>query len=184
MQNSETPGRVQVAMGEIRELQKRMDQAKEPDPADVDRVRKLVREEPSTLSYALSASGSLRYELIEKITSGFPRGYLLAEIDTLKKELEHDTATRLEQLLIEHILTTKIRLDCAESGYNKYVVNQSISYKDRAHWEKVLTASQGRYLKAVESLQKVRGLARRTPALQINIAAEGGKQVNVQDDAK
>jgi hypothetical protein len=45
-----------------------------------------------------------------------------------------------------------------------------------------ITTTQNRYLKAVEMLAKVRRLARNTPSLQINIAQEGGKQINVQGE--
>ena len=43
-------------------------------------------------------------------------------------------------------------------------------------------STQVRFLRAIETLARVRRLARNTPALQINIAREGGQQVNVQGD--
>jgi hypothetical protein len=46
----------------------------------------------------------------------------------------------------------------------------------------LLTTTQHRFLRAIESLTKVRRLARNTPSLQINIAQEGGQQVNVQGE--
>ena len=45
-----------------------------------------------------------------------------------------------------------------------------------------LSAAQRRFLRACESLARVRKLARTTPALQLNIAARGGQQVNVVTD--
>jgi hypothetical protein len=51
-----------------------------------------------------------------------------------------------------------------------------------AYWDNLLTTHQARFLRAIETLARVRRLARNTPALQINIAREGGKQVNVQGD--
>jgi len=50
------------------------------------------------------------------------------------------------------------------------------------YWDRYLTTAQNRFLRAVEALARVRRLARNTPALQINIAGEGGKQVNVQGE--
>jgi hypothetical protein len=40
-------------------------------------------------------------------------------------------------------------------------------------------AAQARYLRACETLARIRKLARSTPALQVNIAADGGRQVNL-----
>lgn len=50
-------------------------------------------------------------------------------------------------------------------------------------FENMLTSAQARLLRAIETLARIRRLARTTPALQINIAHDGGKQVNFQSDA-
>jgi hypothetical protein len=44
--------------------------------------------------------------------------------------------------------------------------------------EKLLVSKEARYLRAIEELATVRRLLR-LPALQVNIAAAGGQQVNV-----
>jgi hypothetical protein len=46
-------------------------------------------------------------------------------------------------------------------------------------WERVLASKEARYLRAIETLARVRRLLR-LPAVQVNIAAEGSQQVNVQ----
>lgn len=48
------------------------------------------------------------------------------------------------------------------------------------YWEKRLSSTQHRYLRAVESLARVRQLTRNANAVQINIAGPGGQQLNVQ----
>jgi len=56
---------------------------------------------------------------------------------------------------------------------------------DQAHFlEKRLNAAQWRFLRAVETLARVRKIARRTPPLQVNIATQGGQQVNVAGDVE
>jgi hypothetical protein len=47
------------------------------------------------------------------------------------------------------------------------------------YWEKRLSAAQRRYLRACETLARVRKLTLGTLALQVNIAAAGGQQVNM-----
>jgi len=56
---------------------------------------------------------------------------------------------------------------------------QGLSLNQAAYWDKSLSAAHARYLKALESLAKIRKLARHDPALQVNIATQGGQQVNV-----
>ena len=107
---------------------------------------------------------------------------MLAEVDMLKMQLDYDAAPPLERLLIDHILTVRLRLIHAELNYNELVVNQSITFRDGEYWDNLLSSTQARFLRAIESLARVRRLARNTPALQLNIAHKGGKQVNVQGD--
>ena len=45
--------------------------------------------------------------------------------------------------------------------------------------EKRLSAAQRRFIRACETLARVRKLSRNTPALQFNIATSGGQQVNL-----
>jgi hypothetical protein len=47
------------------------------------------------------------------------------------------------------------------------------------YWEKRLTAAQKQFTRACETLARVKKLSRNTPALQFNIAASGGQQVNL-----
>lgn len=166
---------------EIRRLCGRLEKAKKPDPKDVERLRQLAVRTPGFLS-ACSTTASIRQQLIEKISNGASRAFMLAELVTLKKDLGFDAAPPLERLLIDHILTVRLRLIHAENCYNNSVMNQSVTIKNAEYWDDLLSSTQARFLRAIETLARVRRLARNTPALQINIANEGGKQVNVLGD--
>ena len=107
---------------------------------------------------------------------------MLAEVVALKKELGFGTAPPLERLLIEQVATARLRLVHAEHTYNQCVVGQSIPLAVAVYRDNLLSSTQARFLRAIETLARVRRLARNTPALQINIANDGGKQVNVQGD--
>ena len=182
MKRKQLPAKTPDPWKEIKTLRNRMDDAKEPDPQDVDRLRQLLVETPNAMSIALSTSQSVRHQLIEKISHGTSRAFMFAEVDKLRKELDYADAAPLERLLIDHILTVRLRLIHAENAYNQSIVNQSVSLKVGAYWDTLLTTTQARFLRAIETLARIRRLARNTPALQINIAREGGKQVNVQGD--
>lgn len=52
-----------------------------------------------------------------------------------------------------------------------------------AQWERVLASKETRYLRALETLARVRRLLK-LPTMQVNIATAGGQQVNVSGDLK
>jgi hypothetical protein len=183
VKNSLLPAKTTDPWDEITKLRTRMDKAKEPDPKDVERLRQLAVRTPGFLS-ACSTTASIRQQLIEKISNGASRAFMLAELVTLKKDLGFDVAPPLERLLIDQILTVRLRLIDTENRYNKIVVGNSVTLQQGQYWDNLLSSSQVRFLRAIETLARVRRLARNTPALQINIAREGGQQVNVQGDVK
>ena len=182
MQNSQLPVKTADPWREMNQLRKRMDKAKDPDPRDVERLRQLALATPGFLSFACSTTASIRQQLIEKISHGRSRAVMLAEVDMLANQLGYDAAPPLERLLIDHILTVRLRLIDAENRYNKIVVGNSVTLQQGQYWDNLLSSTQARFLRAIETLARVRRLARNTPALQINIAREGGQQVNVQGE--
>ena len=51
-------------------------------------------------------------------------------------------------------------------------------------WERRLSLAERRHLRACETLARVRKLLMNGPVLQVNIASQGGQQVNVAGDLK
>jgi hypothetical protein len=99
-------------------------------------------------------------------------------LQALKKDLGYDGAPLLEQLLIQQAALCWLKLNLVELNYSS-VMKQSITLTLGMYWEKRLSAAQRRFTRACETLARVRKLSRNTPALQVNIAASGGQQVNV-----
>jgi hypothetical protein len=95
-----------------------------------------------------------------------------------KDDLGIRAAPPLEKALIEHAAVCWVRLSLVELRYTN-VMRESITLTLGAYWEKRLTAAQKRFNRACESLERVRKLSARVPKLQINVAAEGGRQINV-----
>lgn len=124
----------------------------------------------------------IREQLIDKICYGITRAYVLAEEDRLKHELGYEQATAIERLLIDQIMMARLRVIQVENMFNQFVACASIDPGTRPYREMLLSKTQNRFLRAVESLARVRKLARSTPALQINIGGGGGRQVNVQGE--
>lgn len=183
MNNEQLSVKTTNTMAETTELFKRMENDKETDRTKIESLRQTILATPGFLSFQCSTTHSIRQELIEKISYGGSRACMLAELDMLAKQLGYDDAPPIERLLIDHILTVRIRLIHAEHSYNHYVVNQAITVQMGMYWDNVLSSAQARFIRAIEALARVRRLARNTPALQINIAQDGGKQVNIQGNA-
>src|SRR5215212_4736557 len=101
-----------------------------------------------------------------------------SRLQVLKKDLGYDGAPMLEQLLIQQAALCWLKLNLVELGYSN-TMKQSITLTLGMYWEKRLSAAQRRFTRACETLARVRKLSRNTPALQFNIAASGGQQVNV-----
>ena len=99
-------------------------------------------------------------------------------LQALKKDLGYDGAPILEQLLIQQAALCWLKLNLVELSYSN-TMKQSITLTLGIFWEKRLSAAQRRFTRACETLARVRKLSRNTPALQFNIAASGGQQVNL-----
>jgi hypothetical protein len=167
---------------EVAQLYQKLAKQKNPSGEDVDRLRKLLVSTPAAWPLATHTMPSIRQAIIEKMSHGPTRAEMLAEVDILAKQLDYDAAPPLERLLIDHILTVRLRLIHAEHNYTQCVMNQSITLREGEYLDNLLSSTQARFLRAIETLARVRRLTRNTPALQINIAREGGQQVNVQGD--
>jgi hypothetical protein len=99
-------------------------------------------------------------------------------LQKLKKELGYGEAPLLEQLLIQQAALCWLKLNLVELSYSN-TMKQSIPLTLGIFWEKRLSAAQRRFTRACETLARVRRWSRNTPALQVNIASDGGQQVNV-----
>lgn len=99
------------------------------------------------------------------------------ELQHLKEELGYSTAPMLEKLLIEQVALCWLRQNITELRLTSATHGGTVGQCE--YWEKCLSASQRRYLRACETLARVRKLTLGTLALQVNIAAAGGQQVNL-----
>jgi len=77
-------------------------------------------------------------------------------------------------MLVAHVALCWVRLQMTEQGYTSVATAEHMSLHEAEYWERRLSATQRRYLRAVGILERVRRLPR--PSLQVNI---GQKQVNV-----
>jgi hypothetical protein len=153
----------------------------DPTPDDVRALRAMLEGHPQLWRVA----GDLAYAAVLNIVAKLDAGPLVTESlkhswVAMKDELGYPSASPLERLLMEQVVLCWLHLHIVELECTT-VMNEPIPAASADHWERRLSAAQRRYLRACETLARIRKLARTTPALQVNIATHGGQQVNLLD---
>lgn len=144
-----------------------------PRPEDLKALRQCFVTVPD-LWRNIDMAHNAALEAIEGVeASPKTREYMRANYEGQCKALGSDHATPLEQTLIDHAALCWLRLQCIEQQYS-HMMAKSITLTMGDYWERRLSAAQRRYLRACETLARVRRL--RLPAMQVNIA---DKQVNI-----
>ncbi len=172
------PSTKQEAIAELRRHLGAMDPSK-PHPEAVARVAAVLDLYPEVWRAVADLHETVRAHLIDAMT---PPGSLIREAITrnataMRDSMGYRDAPPLERGLIEHATIAWLRLQNTEDHYTR-MLSQSIPVSQADWWERRLSAAQKRYLRAVETLARVRRLTR-PAALQVNI---GARQVNVVGD--
>jgi hypothetical protein len=153
-----------------------------PAPEDIEELRVLLTTYPRlwrvTGDLALLSQQNL---LRDSSLVANEREAVSAGLVTLRQQLGYDDASMLEQIVIEQVLLSWLRLSLWEYRYSGLgSAGSSISQSD--FWERRISAAQRRFLRACETLSRIRQFARRIPALQVNINNDTGRQVNIAGD--
>jgi len=140
------------------------------DPA---RLKQRLAGSPTLWRKASMAQASALAVMKQITDSEQVKVVLEANYEGLIRDLGGDSAPPLERALIEHVALCWLRLQNAEQTYSR-VTGEPHSIAELDYFERRLSASQRRYLRACETLARVRRL--RLPTVQVNI---GEQQVNV-----
>ena len=152
--------------------------ADKPDAKDMKELRRWLKEHPELASAAFDFGQVVRAQILQEcLNQKGTRLCLETDIEQKQKALGWGTCSMLEKLLIEDVLNSWLRLRWLEYRYQR-VTSGAYYMPEAEHWEKRLSAAQRRYLRAVETLARVRKM---NINLQVNIAAQGGQQVNLNN---
>jgi len=147
-----------------------------PDPKALADVCATLDKVPYVWAELVDVGRTTRNSIIKQLASGvLTREGIQRQAMTMRDGMGYDTSPTLERGLIEHVVACWLRLHQVEHAYSGVMGQPSVALTHAAWWERRLSAAQGRYLRACESLARVRRLTRPN-ALQVNI---GGQQVNV-----
>jgi hypothetical protein len=150
-----------------------------PDKEDIEALRNMLIEHPNLWRVAgdLAYRSQCRLLCNTRITVIIREG-VVAGLAAMRIELGYGDAPMLEQMLIQQLLLSWLRLNLWEDQLIG-IQSQGMSLDKANFWDRRLSAAQKRYLRACETLARVRRLARLTPALQVNINTDSGQQVNI-----
>lgn len=155
---------------------------KKPKPEAVTAFRAYLDAKPELWRVAGNLTKAAQDNILDALFGEKWQGISLSVkkgMELKRAELGYNEAPALEQLLIEHLITCWLHLQEVELKYHN-VTKESIPLTVGDYWERRLSATQRRYLRACETLARVRRLLR--PTIQVNVAAEGGQQVNIAGD--
>ncbi len=163
-----------IDVSKISDLIDRMNTDK-PKPSDVVAFREALTRYPALWKVA----GDMMEMAEGKILSNIKAPAMMTEsirhgMETMREEMGYERAPVLERILIHQVLLTWLHYHKTQYSY-QIVLSEQHQFTLGQYWEKRLSAAQRRYLRAVESLARVRKLSKRG-LVQINIA--GQQQVN------
>jgi hypothetical protein len=146
-----------------------------PRPEDVLALRKALEKMPELINYIGSMARQCQGEMLNSIgITPAARQAFEVGLENLYRDLGGSNGTILENLVIDQILICHIRLYMWEMVYQR--AGQDLDPDEIQKWENVVASAQKRYFRAIEKLAQVRRLG---VQVQVNIAADGGKQINI-----
>ena len=150
--------------------------SKDATTEDGQRLLALLKEHPGALGFTVDMAGAAIKLVIRQMqTSEANRALMREKLDQLRNSLCGQEASTTEHLLIDQVVICYLRMNLTEQYYQN-AMTEGCSLASASYWERKLSAVQRRYLRATETLARVRKLMG-VPMVQINIATEGSQQV-------
>lgn len=147
-----------------------------PDPDALAEFCAVLDEMPDVWAHLVDVGRSTRDVIIKQMGGAVMREGIQRQVKVMQDGMGYDASSTLERGLIEHVVACWLRLQQVEGAYNTALFDTH-AFARGDYWERRLSGAQRRYVRACESLARVRRLTRPGPgALQVNI---GGQQVNV-----
>ena len=169
---------------QFRALVRAADTAKAKDAAALaarDELRVFLRDNPNTWRVMGDLARHARDALLARTVTNCPPSVAASVqegLDAMRAELRHPGDGQLEALLIDQVLICWLDESLTRMAYA--TAQHELSNDGAELWQRKLSMTQARYLRALETLARVRKLIRQT--VQINIAQPGAQQVNVAGD--
>lgn len=144
-----------------------------PNPADMAALRRVLAR-PELARHLGDITHHTMQAFFESATGSSPAGVevMRYQFRQIRDELGYKEAPPLDRLLIETVVLCWMRYQDTERRYST-LIRENLTIAQSEWWEHRVTACQRRYLRAVETLARVRRLS--VGLVQINV---GQQQVN------
>ena len=160
------------------EIYKKIDK-ENPSEQDLRNIQRYLSESNGPSISLQRLSQNITTNLIKKTfeTSGMRTEPLLRGIDEMREELGYYSSSTIEQLLIDEIILEFFRTHHMQMLLTTLTSKKGVGLITIKRINDLVSSSQNRLHKSIQTFTKLRKSGLK---LQINIATEGGKQVNVQ----
>ncbi len=149
-----------------------------PTPAARAELDQLLRKSPAVWLAGGDVMTYTAHAMIDDMGSSYAlRASLKTGWEQMQRDLARPGDGALERLLIQQIVLAWLKLAYTEH-HHRHCLTTSVTLPKGDFWERRLSAAQRRYLRAVETLARVRRL--QLPAVQVNIAEQQVNQVNTR----
>lgn len=148
---------------------------KKPKREDIEALQAALVQYPEAAARLGNLSLHVQVTILRRMFGELNHGLELAVAEhcsQLKLQLGYDSSNPIERAMIDHVVVCWLRQAETEMRYESLMNESSVTLTRQEHWEKRLAMTQQRYLRAVESLAKVRRLLSSAPLAQINIASQ------------
>jgi len=148
--------------------------SQKPSKKQLAELREALQMAPALVQELGDLSDQVQFQIVHSLGGEGQAGLHIAvkaRAEALAEELGAEGASPLERLLIDQVVIAWLRLQLAEFSYQTIFRGGGVPLARANYLEKRLTETQARYLRAAESLARVRRLLSRTQT-QINIAQQ------------
>ena len=146
---------------------------------DVRELKVFIDEHPELLSDSLSITNMVMKDLIEKLfTVEAEKTIMQASVERMKAEFGYQQVSVIERMLIDTILVSWVRLQYLEGKFSQ-LCREGMTNSEGHFYNRLISAANLRFTRAVDTLGRLKKFHIN---FQVNIAAEGGKQINIQDN--
>lgn len=151
-------------VGLMRSLAERTDKPN-PKESDLAELRKELEAVPNFEETFDNLTQLMTTEILRGFTGKSAFHYEIAarQIDGMKKELGYQLSTFIEKMLIDEVVMRWLRLQVMDNDH-KSATYREHSFREGLYYDKRLHLAQKRYLKAIETLTKVRKMLVETQA--------------------
>lgn len=146
---------------------------------DVRELRTFIDEHPELVSDNISITHMVMKDLLEGLFENETEVTIMeASLERMKAEFGYQQVSVIERMLIDTILVSWVRLQYLEGKFNQ-LCREGMTNSEGHFYNQLISAANLRFTRAVDTLGRLKKFHIN---FQVNIAAEGGQQVNIQDN--